>query len=210
MPHDSYLDRFAAHWSWVRHSLGQTAATSADAWVALRRATDEYWADDDTADEAGVDWNGRPVVHDLERWVHQLEQVPGCHGRRGSEVHVGVLAPENGVAREGRRTDAAAGQPHLCFSVDDTFLAPTEAADLDVLVTYVDRGRGSFVLTVPGEGGRLRSAEVALTDTGRRRTVRFNVVGGRMDASLPGGADLRLTRVRGADVDVQFVRVVKP
>lgn len=210
VPHDSYLDRFAAHWSWVRHSLGQTAATSADAWVALRRATDEYWADDDTADEAGVDWNGRPVVHDLERWVHQLEQAPGCHGRPGSEVHVGVLAPENGVAREGRRTDAAAGQPHLCFSVDDTFLAPTEAADLDVLVTYVDRGRGSFVLTVPGEGGRLRSPEVALTDTGRRRTVRFNVAGGRMDASLPGGADLRLTRVRGADVDVQFVRVVKP
>lgn len=210
VPHDSYLDWFAAHWSWVRHSLGQTAATSADAWVALRRATDEYWADDDTADEAGVDWNGRPVVHDLERWVHQLEQAPGCHGRRGSEVHVGVLAPENGVVREGRRTDAAAGQPHLCFSVDDTFLAPTEAADLDVLVTYVDRGRGSFVLTVPGEGGRLRSPEVALTDTGRRRTVRFNVAGGRMDASLPGGADLRLTRVRGADVDVQLVRVVRP
>lgn len=210
VPHDSYLDRFAAHWSWVRHSLGQTVSTSPDAWVALRRATDEYWADDDTADEAGVDWAGRPVVHDLERWVRQLEQAPGCHGRRGSEVHVGELAPENGTAREGRRTDAAAGQPHLCFAVDDDFLPPTASADLDVLVTYVDRGRGSFVLTVPGDGGRLRSPEVALQDTGRRRTVRFHVAGGRLDASLPGGADLRLTRVRGVDVDVQMVRLVKP
>lgn len=210
VPHDSYLDRFAAHWRWVRLSLGRTAATSPDAWVALRRADDEYWADDDTADEAGVDWSGRPVVRDLERWVRQLEQAPGCRGRRGSEVHVGELAPENGVAREGRRTDAAAGQPHLCFAVDDAFQAPTEAADLDVLVTYVDRGRGSFALTVPGEDGRLRSPEVPLTDTGRRRTARFHVEGGRLDASLPGGADLRLTRVRGADVDVQFVRVVTP
>jgi hypothetical protein len=66
------------------------------------------------------------------------------------------------------------------------------------------------LLTVPGEAGRLRSPEVALTDTGRRHTVRFSVAGSHLDASLPGGADLRLTRVRGADVDVQFVRVVKP
>ena len=209
VPHDSYLDRFSAHWRWVRLSLGHTAATSADAWVALRRATDEYWADEDTADEAGVDWSGRPVVRDLERWVRQLEQAPGCHGRRGSEVHVGVLAPENGVAREGRRTDAAHGEPHLCFAVDDAFVAPTGEADLDVLVTYVDRGRGSFVLTVAGAAGRLRSPEVVLTDSGRRRTVRFHVEDGRLDASLPDGADLRLTRVRGADVDVQFVRVVE-
>ena len=60
----------------------------------------------------------RRVVRDLERWVRQLEQAPGCRCRRGSEVHFGELAAENGVAREGRRTDAAGGRPHLCFEVD--------------------------------------------------------------------------------------------
>lgn len=210
VPGDSYLDRFAAHWEWVRHSLGQRADTSADAWVALRRASDEFWADDDQSAAAGIDWAQRPQVRNLERWVTQIDAVDGCRSRPGHEVHVGELAPENGTAREGRRTDGAHGQNHLCVRVDDAFLAPGVTTTVDVLVTYLDRGRGAFRLTVPSASGRLRSREVALTNSGRRRTVRFHVQGGRFDASLPGAVDLRISRVRGDDVDVQFVRVVKP
>lgn len=209
VPSDSYLDRFRRQWRWVRLSLGRTAATSPDAWVALRRAKDEYWADDEVATDAGVDWRGRPVVRDLERWVRQVEQAPGCRGRAGTEVHVGELAPENGTAREGRRTDAAHGQPRLCFRVDDDFLAPGEPADVDVLVTYVDRGRGRFVLDAPGAGGTTSSPAVALTGTGARRTVRFRLTGVLLDNSLAGGVDLAVRHTVGDDVDVQFVRVVK-
>ncbi len=210
VPHDSYLDRFAAHWNWVRHSLGQRAGTSADAWVALRRADDMFWADDDQAAGAGVDWARRPQVRNLERWITQTDAVEGCHSRLGHEVHVGELAPENGTAIEGRRTDGAHGQNHLCLRVDDAFVDPDATVSVDVLVTYLDRGRGTFRLMVPDVGGRMRSPEVALTDSGRRRTVRFHIENGRFDASLPGAVDLRISRVRGDDVDVQFVRVVKP
>jgi len=209
VPHDSYLDRFAAHWNWVRHSLGQRADTSADAWVALRRATDEFWADDDQAADAGIDWVRRPQVRNLERWLAQTDAVDGCRSRLGRERHEGELGSENGTAVEGRRTNTAHGQDHLCFRVDDAFLDPEADADVDVLVTYLDRGRGGFRITVPGQNGRLQSPEVTQRDTGKRRTVRFQVTDGRFDGSLPGAIDLRVSRVRGADVDVQFVRVVE-
>lgn len=209
-PIESYLDRYPEHWAWVRRSLGQHVDTSSDAWVALRRADDTFWADDDEASTSGVDWAQRPHVRNLERWVTQDDVGPGCRSRRGTEVHVGEIAPDNGTASEGRRTDAARGESHLCFRISDRFLDPGETTTVDVKVTYVDRGLGAFRLVVPGVDGRLRSPEVALRDTRERRTVTFRARSARFDGSLPGTSDFRISHVRGTDVDVQFVRVVKP
>ena len=42
VPSDSGFAVVPEHWEWVRLTLGQTAATSPDAWAQLCEASDEY------------------------------------------------------------------------------------------------------------------------------------------------------------------------
>ena len=81
VPGPSDMVQYAPHWDWVRLSLGQTAATSADAWADLRDAEDTYWnagsGEGDGPFTSRAAWRDRPFVRNLERWLVQVD-VPGA------------------------------------------------------------------------------------------------------------------------------------
>jgi hypothetical protein len=194
----SYLQEYPEHWQWVRHELGQTASTSPDAWAALRDAEDTYWNDD-----PAVTWAAQPFVRNLERWLVQVDQ-PGCIAHRSdSDVHVGVLAPENGQAYEGLTTSLADGDTALCFELDPTFAAGLSNKVL-VKVTYFDQGSGleasSGSFSVVGRDGSSSAAIKRLGD-GKWKTA-------TVEMSAAAVASFRVATT-DADLTVRFVRVIK-
>ncbi len=203
VPADSYLDDYAAHWSWVRHSLGQSAYRSADAWAALRDAEDTYWIDDDTRT-----WSGKPYVKNLERWVTQRDAA-GSQSRRGTQSFTDILDPSNGTAYEGRRTNLAAGQSGLLLYVDDRFLPRGRPFPVDVKVTFRDSGTGSFRIGYPTATGAVLSDPVVYTNAGNWKTATFRLDAALWNGTLANAADLRLTATGPADLEVRLVRLVK-
>lgn len=200
VPSDSYLRRYAAHWDWVRLSLGQRPETAPDAWVSLRDAQDTYWKVDWIA---GREWTRRPWVRNLERWLVQVD-APGAIAHRSmADKHTADPTRENGTAYEGLRTDRASGNRSLAFRLDERFLPADRPARVLVKATYLDRGRGSFRLRHP-DGS---TPAVTLQDTNTWRTATF-LVALRPDHSLPSSTDLWLDAA-GGDLHVRFVRVVR-
>ena len=202
VPAESYLDAFPGLWSWVRHSLGQSAYTSADAWAALREAEDTYWYDD-----ASRTWTGKPWVRNLERWIVQRDAA-GDLSRRGTEAFTGVVAAENGTAWEGRRTHLANGQAGLALFVDDRFLPRGRSFAVDLKVTFLDAGAGSFRVEYPAAQGPVLSDAVAYTGDGIWKTATFRLDAALWSGALAGGADLRLVAA-GSDLEARFLRLVK-
>ncbi len=204
VPEASYLDAYAAHWDWVRRSLGQSVYTGADAWAALREAEDTYWLDDDSHT-----WTGAPWVKNWERWLIQRDLGPDAVSRRGTEAKSNVLDPSNGTAYEGRRTHRAAGQDRLLLFVDDRFVPPAMPTLLDLEVTYKDSGGGSFRVDYSAASGIASSQSVTLGDTGAWRTVTFRIDDGLWNGALPSDADLALVAPGPADLEARFVRLIK-
>ncbi len=201
VPGPSYLDEFAEHWEWVRLSLGRTAADSPDAWAALRDAEDVYWTEDDT-----IDWPNRPYVRNLERWLVQRDAAPdGVLVRSEADVHVHDLAPENGTAYEGLRTDHANGVDSFYFDLDDRFFGDVDPHDVLVKVTYLDAGTGSFTIEHPGGP----SAAVDRTDTGSWKTATVPITGFAATGSLAAGTDFAIRAPDGDDLTIRFVRLVR-
>lgn len=200
VPGPSMLGFYPELWDWVRLSMGQTAATSPDAWAALRDAEDVYWRDDDTGRFAGT-WDSAPFVRNLERWLVQ-EDHPGCTAHRSDrDVHEGEIDPDNGIAYEALATRIADGDDGLCFDLDPEFLAAP--ADVLVKVTYLDEGTAPFVLEWFGGA----SPPVARTGTGTWRTATFRVPALPVDQGAQG-YDLAV-RAETDDLHVRFVRVVR-
>ena len=206
VPGPSGLDRLPDHWDWVRLSLGQRPADSADAWVALRDAEDRYWRwEDGPFGPGGRRWAGRPFVRNYERWLVQRDVAPLAVARRShADVHRAELEADNGTAFEGLATALARGRTSLAFDVDERFLAPAGTHDVLVKVTYLDQGHGRWRVRWPGG----RSAAIALRATGTWRTATVRVPAFSPDGSLPGGTDLWLT-THGSDLTARFVRVVR-
>lgn len=206
VPGPSGLDLLPEHWDWVRRSIGQRPATSADAWAALRDAEDRYWRwEDGPFGPGGREWRDRPYVRNYERWLVQRDVGPRAVARRSTaDVHRGELEADNGVAYEGLRTDLARGRDSLAFDLDERFLDPGRSHDVLVKVTFLDRGRGSF--TVRHAGGS--SPPVRVEDSGDWRTATIRLPALTPDDSMPGSTDLWVT-ASGADLHVRFVRVVR-
>lgn len=206
VPGPSYLSTYAALWNWTRLELGKRVYDAPDAWAALRDAEDTYWIDDDSHT-----WSGAPWVRNLERWLRQNDVAPDGIVRRGTDVRTGELAPENGTAYEGLRTQISLGRNAIYLDLDDRFFAggvpPGDAAEIKV--TYRDSGSGSFRVDYPAAVGVLQSAPQAYANSGGWRTATFAVPGARWNDSLVGGNDLRLVGTGPADLEVRFVRVVR-
>jgi hypothetical protein len=204
VPVPSYLEQYPEHWDWVRLSMGQTAATSADAWAEFRDAEDVYWSDDYGA-ELGrfadpAAWPTRPYVRNLERWLVQADEPGSVAHRTEADVHRNVLEEDNGTAYEGLSTDVAAGDTGFVLRVDPRF-AQAASGRVVLKVTYLDSGSGGFTVdsaagsSVPVDrsgGGSWKTATVALPD-GALDTPRLRI-------SLAEGAD---------DLVVRFVRLVR-
>lgn len=206
VPGPSYMAEYPEHWDWVRLSQGQRAETSADAWAALRDATDTYWADlgDDElgrfADPAA--WPDRPWVRNLERWLVQVDEPGSVAHRTEVDAHREVFEPDNGTALEGLSTSIADGDTGFVFDTDERFVAAAASSPLVAKVTYLDEGEGAFAIdTAAGS-----SAPVAREGTGTWRTATVALPEGgladdpRWRLALDDGAD---------DLVVRFVRLVR-
>lgn len=202
VPGPSYLVEYPEQWDWVRLSLGQTAATSADAWADLRDAEDTYWNDETGRFGDPASWVSRPWVRNLERWLVQVDEEGSVAHRTDADAHIDVFEPDNGTAFEGLSTDAAGGDTGFVFAVAPEFAAAAEGNTMVVKVTFLDSGSGSF--TVDTAGGS--SVAIERTGTGQFRTA--TVV-------LPSGAATDITRFRvstAPDSDnlvVRFVRLIR-
>ncbi|MBO2458426.1 hypothetical protein [Actinomadura violacea] len=207
VPGPSYMKQYPAQWRWVRLSLGKTASDSPDAWAALRDAEDTYWKDETGPFTGNRAWRTRPWVRNLERWLVQRDVRPdGTPRRSTADVHRNVFSKENGTAYEGLRTDRAHGQTSMYFDVDERFRSRGDRRPLEVKVTYRDAGRGSWWIEY--EGGRSPRVRRSGDGAWKTATVRLRrpVFAGR----LRGGTDFRLATGAGDDLDVRFVRVVRP
>ena len=205
-PTQSRFRELPEHWDWVRLSLGQVAATSPDAWTALRDAEDTFWEDPDAPGpfvSDGRAWTGRPYVRNLERFLVQQDVAPAAVPVRSeADIHADELTPANGTAYEGLRTDLASGSDSFAFDLDDDFAA--EPFDALVKIVYLDAGTGGFtVLTEEGV-----SPVVEREDTGEWRTATVRVSGMSTYGAMHGGTDLWIT-ASGDDLDVRFVRVLR-
>ncbi|MDQ0643979.1 hypothetical protein [Microbacterium murale] len=204
VPGPSYMPEYAEHWDWVRLELGQTAATSPDAWAALRDAEDTFWAHGDQTGpfEDENAWPSRPWVRNLERWIVQVDEPGSIAHRTEVDTHVGELEEANGTAHEGLSTGIAAGDTGFLLDVDPRFAAASDGQQSVIKVTFLDNGTGSF--TVDTDAGA--SSAVTRTGSGEWRTATI---------ALPDGAigtdatRLRISVVDGADdLAVRFVRLV--
>ncbi|GAB2522558.1 hypothetical protein [Paramicrobacterium agarici] len=202
VPEPSYFAEYPEHWDWVRLSMGQTAETSADAWAALRDAEDMYWAGDEAGPFDG-EWETRPWVRNLERWLVQVDEPGSVAHRSDVDVHTEVFEPDNGTAHEGLTTDVAGGDTGFVFDVDSSFVASTsEGADVVVKVTYLDAGSGAFTL----DAGDWSSPDVERTGDGEWKTATVALP----DDAFEGDASFRISLADGADdLTARFVRVVR-
>jgi len=203
VPLASYMSQYPEHWEWVRLSLGHTPQTSPDAWVALREFQDMYWDDEDSHD-----WPERPWIHNFERWLVQKDLTPDGQTRRGSEVHTGVLAEENGTSYEGRRTDLAHGQNAMYFFVDDHFIDGAMGT-LELNITYLDTPSGSWSLEYQNHSGTVQTQALVQTGTNSLKTAIFRLRDAVLSNGLAQQADFRIINSGTEDVELQFVRLVK-
>ena len=203
-PDESYMETFPEHWSFVRHSLGQTVASTTDAWVALREYEDVYWRDDDESHS----WSAHPWIHNFERWLVQRDVAPDGMTQRGTTEVTGDMHRANGTSYEGRRTDLASGQNSLYFDLDDRLAAriaadPERRAELRVVMRTLD-GISSGVSLALND---VDTIEVIRPPNGELETVVFRLDDVALDGSVGDGFDFRLVAAHG-DVEVMFVRVV--
>ncbi|PZQ90432.1 MAG: hypothetical protein DI534_04265 [Leifsonia xyli] len=206
VPGPSYMAEYPEQWDWLRLSLGQTAATSADAWAAFRDAEDTYWSDPESGPFGDpASWPSRPYVRNLERWLVQVDEPGSVAHRTEVDVHREVFEEDNGTAYEGLSTDVAAGDTGFALDVDARFAAAASGRAV-LKVTYLDAGSGSFVIdTAAGP-----SAAVARTGSGTWRTATIALPDGALAASAGSPARLRISLTSGADdLAVRFARLVR-
>jgi hypothetical protein len=205
VPHPSRLREFGPHWRWVRLSLGHRAGDSADAWAALRTASDEYWRHRAPPfGPNGRSWPSRPWVRNYERFLVQRDVRHAVAHRSRANVYRHEIESDNGIAYEGLKTRLSSGDRALAFDVAKPFLGGHQRADVLVKVTYLDRGHGQFRLRYAGG----HTPAVRMRGTGRWLTATFGVDGFAARDRLPGSTDFWLT-TRGSDLTARFVRVVK-
>jgi hypothetical protein len=201
VPGDSYMSEYKSHYAWVRNELGRTRKNAIDAWVSLREAEDTFLEQSSIAD-----FEGKPYVKNLERWLVQRDVLPDGNSGRGSEVHKGELDASNGTAYEGRVTKPALGQHALYIDVDDVIARRTQ--NFEVKVTFKRKTAGSLTLEVSSVGGLNTSEPVALFGDGATATATFSLQNVVFDGSLPGKTDFALRDDGKNPIEVSFVRLI--
>lgn len=203
VPGDSYLSNYPEHWAWVRDQLGKQRTTSADAWVSLRTAKDQYWVDD-----TSHTWNGAPWVRNLERWLVQKDIAPDGMSQQGTDHRVNEVDVDNAESYEGRKTNHAAAQDYLYFYIDDIF-ASDQNQLWQLKVTYIDNSLAQWRIEYPGPAGMLHSATVNQNNSATLKTASFDLPNARWDNSLTHNADFRIYNGGSNDIEVQYVRLVR-
>jgi hypothetical protein len=205
-PIESYLADYADHWSWVEKQLGKKVNNSPDAWVALREYEDTFFIDNEPTNN--VQWDGKPWLHNFERWLVQKDINPDGQSQRGTDIKVNVLDNDNGTSFEGRLTNRAANQDYLYFFVQDDF-ALNNTDDMQIKVTYLDSGTTAWQLQYRNVSGQLESQTVTNTNTNTKKTASFELSTINLDNGMTAAADFRIYNGGINDIEVRFVRLIK-
>jgi hypothetical protein len=205
-PVESYLADYAEHWAWVEKQLGKKVNNSPDAWVALREYEDTFFIDNEPTND--VQWDGKPWLHNFERWLVQKDIPPDGMTRRGTDVRTNVLDNDNGTSYEGRLTNRSTNQDYLYFYVQDEF-ANGNSVNMQIKVTYLDTGTTAWQLQYRNTSGQIESQTVTNTNTNTKKTVSFALPVINLDNGMNGSADFRIYNGGINDIEVRFVRLVK-
>lgn len=206
VPSDSYMTQYSDHWAWVEKELGWKADNAPDAWVSLREYEDKYFAENTPTNN--INWNGKPWLHNFERWLVQKDIVPDGMSRRGTDVRVNVLDSDNGTSYEGRLTDRANAQDYLYFFVQDNF-AFGDTPSMQIKVTYKDIGTANWQLQYRNNAGNQVVDTVTNTNTGTLKTATFNLMDPSFENGMSGNADFKIYNGGTNDIEVTFVRLIR-
>lgn len=168
---------------------GKAPEAAPDAWSVLR--------------ESVVRVGGkRRVVGNLERWLHQREDVEAAKTRPVRRVERPPQPNDWDRAQEwtARRTDRAAGHDRIRFGVDTRFAQGAPEAGRLVQVRWIDDG-ARWRLVVPRDGARRASPTVSGTADGVEKTTTFS-----WDTKLSEGFELVVDQ---GDLTVSVVRVLR-
>jgi hypothetical protein len=205
-PVESYLADYAEHWAWVEKQLGKKVNNSPDAWVALREYEDKFFIGNEPTND--VQWDGKPWLHNFERWLVQKDINPDGMSRRGTDIRVNVLDNDNGTSYEGRLTNRAANQDYLYFFVQDDF-AIGDSVNMQIKVTYLDTGTTVWQIQHRNSLGQQVSQSVTNTNTNTKKTASFDLDTINLDNGMTGNADFRIYNGGVNDIEVRFVRLIK-
>ncbi|HZT43420.1 MAG TPA: DUF6687 family protein [Chthonomonadaceae bacterium] len=105
---------------------------------------------------------------------------------------------------------AEPGKTPLPFAVSDDFYWNACAPPLELSITYVDGGAGSFRVEYEAWREAARSTPpVTLGGDGKTHTVSFPLDEARLSNNLEGGCDLRLLREPGTPLAIREIRLCK-
>jgi hypothetical protein len=203
---DSFLAEYADHWNWVENELARDVNNAADAWVALREYEDKFFSDNTPTND--VNWDGKPWLHNFERWLVQKDIAPDGQSKRGTDMRVNVLDADNGTSYEGRLTDHANNQDYIYFFVQDNF-AINSSPQMQIKITYLDTGTVSWQLQYRNDLGQIISETVNNTNSNSLKTATFDLINASFDNGMQGNADFRIFNGGVSDLEVRFVRLIR-
>jgi len=203
---DSYMSQYSNHWDWVEKELGKKAYNAADAWVSLREYEDRFFAENTPAND--INWNGKPWLHNFERWLVQKDITPNGMSKRGTDIRTNVLDTDNGTSYEGRLTDRSNNQDYLYFFIQDNF-ANGLSLDMQLKVTYLDSGNAIWQLQYRNNLGQVISESVQNNNSNILKTASFDFINANFDNGMTGNADFRLYNGGINNIEVRFVRLIR-
>lgn len=185
---------------WVRHGLGKSVYTAADAFACLRESPVSY----------NVSQTGS--LKNTERWLIQRDVADGITVPAelvSRSFDAGSSRRINGqwVDYRARRTNLAVGNPAMYFALDDRFISDKET---QIKVEYVGRAEAAFHLEYTDRLGQVRSTpSVQVANDGIPRTATFAFSRISFLNAFASGMDFKLVSEGPGDVTVRFVRVVR-
>jgi len=186
--------------TWVEYELGKRAETSPDAWCWLREGYRAKWA-------------GYKPIKNFERWLLQRDVAPDGQTAPAEKIDISMLESNypsgKGYEFHARRTDVARGSRYMYFRVERQFLSGGPH-HVQIKVSYLDGPTMNWQLEYTGPAGRTKTPLVKTADTGRWKTVTFDVPNMTLSGAFAKGMDFRLAVTGDRDVTVKLVRLIRP
>ena len=184
---------------WVEYSLGKTPETSPDAWCWLREGYLARWTKE------------RPV-RNFERWLLERDVEPGGRTLPAEKIDISALrynyASGKGYEYHARRTDLAGGNRRIWFRVDPAFAAGLQR--LLLKITYLDGPATEWCVDYDDGREQTSSDSVATNQSGKWKTVTFDVRKMQLGGPMPHGMDFCIHVLGNTDLTVKLVRLIKP
>jgi hypothetical protein len=197
-----FANEYPSLYEYVKKSIGKTASTSADCWVALRAAQDDAYPHENR----GVH---RFTVHNWERWLYQREIQPEGKTILTNEVK-DAWQPLAEPVYEARKTNHTEGSDYMYFNVDDRFVAGYTKGYI-LKITFADTFVGSWHVEYTARDGTVYkpSPPVNNQNDGQWKTVSLRLSDAQFSNRQKGGMDFRVYNGGKNDLTVRFIRLIK-